>query len=238
MNINLRVLLVALVLSISSIARSQVLITLLFGEALNTPKIEFGLVGGMNRSYLLDIDQSKGANFFNLGFYFHINLQNNSYLSTGVLVKSNTGANGMNTYPIGNQSLDSIFADGTLSKKIGYFYVPIMYQYRFATRWYAEAGFQVGLRSKATDNFTESTLGGDLEFTIENRDDYKHVDGGLIGGIGFKLDKEPKGPAVGINYYYGLVNISETGGTLKNSTIYFYGKIPIGVAPKEKAPID
>ena len=45
----------------------------------------------MNRSYILDIEDAKGKNNFNLGFYFHILMKNSSYLSTGVLVKSNVG---------------------------------------------------------------------------------------------------------------------------------------------------
>ena len=70
------------------IVEAQVLISLVFGEALNSEKIEFGLVGGMNRSYINTISASEGMNNFNLGFYFHILMKNNSYLSTGVGVKS------------------------------------------------------------------------------------------------------------------------------------------------------
>jgi hypothetical protein len=63
----------SLFLLLSLTSEAQVLISLLFGEKLNTPKIEFGMVGGLNRSYLNDISNSKGKNYFNLGFYFHIN---------------------------------------------------------------------------------------------------------------------------------------------------------------------
>jgi len=50
-------------------------ISLLFGDALNTPEIEFGLVGGINRSTFLDMETAEGVNNLNLGFYFHINLK-------------------------------------------------------------------------------------------------------------------------------------------------------------------
>src|SRR5512133_3230126 len=76
-------------------SNSQVLISILLGDALNTDKIEFGLVGGLNQSYITTISDSKGLNNFDLGFYFHIQLKNTSYISTGVLVKSNVGATGM-----------------------------------------------------------------------------------------------------------------------------------------------
>lgn len=217
-------------------AKSQVLISLLFGEALNTPKIEFGLVGGINRSYMLDIEGSKGLNTFNIGFYFHIKLNEaqTSFLSTGVLVKSNTGARGMNTYPIGNQDLDTLYENGELTKKVGYFQVPIMYQYRLKQRWYFEGGLQVGLRNKAFDIFSEEAFDGDLSFTTRVNEQYKRLDAGLLGGVGFKFKRELKSAAVGINYYYGLVNVSKTDVEIKNSAIYFYAKIPIGASGKKK----
>jgi hypothetical protein len=90
---------------------AQVLISLLLGDDLNSNKIEFGLVGGFNQSYFRDVAEAKGLNNYNLGFYFHINLKNDSYLSTGVLVKSNVGATGMPTYPIGNEDFDDLFQD-------------------------------------------------------------------------------------------------------------------------------
>jgi hypothetical protein len=224
------------VLGLSTQVKSQVLISLLFGEALNTPKIEFGLVGGFNRSWIYDIEDSEGLNNFNIGFYFHIMLKENSFLSTGVLVKSNVGARGMPTYPIGDDDFDSVFVDGELTKKINYFYVPIMYQQRFNNRWYVEGGVQLGLRNKTYDIFTlEDSFGGDLDYTRDTRDDYKYLDAGLIAGIGYKLKKRLKSTAVGINYYYGLMNVSKVPDQkIKNSSLYVYFKIPIGAGMKEK----
>jgi hypothetical protein len=215
--------------------KAQVLISILLGDKLNTPKIEFGMVGGLNRSYLNDISGSTGLNHFNLGFYFHINMKNNSYLSTGVTVKSNVGATGMPVYSIGNADFDSIYKDGTLTKKISCFYVPVMYHLRFNNRWYVEAGPQFGLRTKAEDVFKVTSLDGDLSYTKDVKDQYTRLDAGLIAGAGYKFKKEIKSMAVGINYYYGLVNVSKTPDvTMKNSSIYFYLKIPIGIG-KEPA---
>jgi hypothetical protein len=223
-------------LLLSLTPKAQVLISLVFGEALNTPKIEFGMIGGLNRSYLNDISGSEGLNHFNLGFYFHINVKNNSFISTGVLVKSNVGATGMPVYSIGNPEFDTIYQNGTLTKKISCFYVPIMYHHRFNNRWYVEAGPQAGLRTKAVDIFETSTLDGDLSYTKDVKDQYTRLDFGFIGGAGFKFKKELKSMAVGINYYYGLVNVSKTPDvTMQNSSLNFYMKIPIGLgadAPK------
>ena len=232
---------IAVLLTLSAQVKGQVLISLLFGEALNTDKIEFGLVGGFNRSWIYDIEDSKGLNNFNLGFYFHFMLKNNpnSFLSTGVLVKSNVGASGMPTYPIGEADFDSVFADGELTKQINYFYVPILYQQRFKNRWYLEGGFQLGLRNKAYDIFEIEAFDGDVSYKVDARDDYKHLDAGLMAGVGYKLKKRLKSSAVGINYYYGLMNISNVPDQkIKNSALYVYFKLPIGAGMKDKPPDD
>jgi hypothetical protein len=228
-----KIVILSFLMSFSVALNAQVLITLLLGDKLNSEKIEFGLIGGLNRSYINDISSSEGLNNFNLGFYFHFLVKNNSYLSTGVLVKSNVGASKMTTYPIGDPNFDTIYYDGDLTKKISYFYVPIMFHQRFNQRWYIEGGMQPGLRSKAKDIFTTTMQEGDLSYTKEVGDEYKRLDFGLIGGVGYKFKKEPKSMSVGINYYYGLVDVNNISDqTMRNSSIYFYMKIPIGVAPK------
>ncbi len=241
----LRIITLALSLIIVNKGDSQVLISILFGDALNTPNIEFGLVGGDNISYFTDVPGSKAMGNFNIGFYFHILLKENSYLSTGVLVKSNVGATGMPTYSIGDAAFDSIYASGTLTKKINYFYVPILFQQRFNdNRWYLEGGFQIGLRNKANDIFDQSAFNGDLSYSTNVRDDYKHFDVGLMGGAGFKFKKQIKSMALGVNYYYGLMNVNAVSDTqIRNASAYIYLKIPIGAnaeksAAKAKAKAD
>lgn len=219
-------------------SQSQVLISLLLGDKLNSDKIEFGLLGGLNRSYWTDISESEGMNNFNIGFYFHLMLNENSptsFISTGVLVKSNVGAEGMPTYPIGDTDFDKVFADGKLKTQVNYFYVPMMYQQRFNNRWYMEAGIQSGLRSKAYDTFETKELDGDVSYKLEVSDQYNRLDFGFVGGAGYKLRKQLKSSAIGINYYYGVVNVSTRPGVKKkNSSIYFYCKIPIGVKKAEQ----
>ena len=223
----------SLFLLLSLTSEAQVLISLLFGEKLNTPKIEFGMVGGLNRSYLNDISNSKGKNYFNLGFYFHINMKNNSFLSTGVLVKSNVGATGMPVYSIGDAEFDSVYQGGTLTKKLSCFYVPIMFQQRFNNRWYIEAGPQAGLRTKAYDIFETELDGNDLAYKRDVKDEYTRLDFGITGGVGYKTKRILKSMAVGISYYYGFVNVSKTPDvTMKNSSLNFYLKLPIGLGAK------
>ncbi|MCK5693544.1 MAG: PorT family protein [Bacteroidales bacterium] len=234
-----RLCIITLLISLSTTSKAQILISLFFGDALNTEEIEFGLVGGLNRSYWLDVDESSGLNNFNLGFYFHINMFETSYLSTGVLVKSNVGASGMPTYSIGVPDFDDVFSEGELTTQINYFYVPIMWHQRFNNRFYLEGGLQLGLRYKAYDYFhlEEAEIGGEVDYKRDVRDDYTRFDLGLLGGFGYKVRKQTKSTAIGINYYYGLLNVSRIPDmNIKNSSVYLYVKIPIGTHKKEELP--
>jgi len=231
----LRIIVLAVSLFIPASLNSQVIISLLLGDALNTDKIEFGLVGGWNRSNIYSISDAEAMNNFNLGFYFHILIKNNSYFSTGVLVKSNVGATGMPVYSMNDPDFDAVYEGGTLTKKIPCFYVPILFHQRFNNRWYIEAGPQLGLLHQEVDIFEVSKLGGDLKFTLDVKDQYKRIDAGFTGGIGYKFKKQVKSMAVGVSYYYGLVDISaDPAREIRNSSLNIYMKIPIGVGKSKE----
>lgn len=220
---------ISLLYLIPQFAHSQVIISLLFGEALNSEKIEFGLTGGVNYSYFRDIEEANALRNFNLGFYFHILMKNNSYISTGVFVKSNVGASGMSTYSIGVEEFDSLFIDGSLTTRINTFYVPILYHLRFGNRWFLEAGPMLGLRTKAYDIFSTTVLEGDLEYRLNVSDQYTRLDAGLMGGIGYKFRKQRKSISAGVSYYYGLVDVEKDPDlTVRNSSLYLFLRIPIG----------
>jgi hypothetical protein len=151
-----------------------------------------------------------------------------------VLVKSSVGASGMFTYWIGNDDFDALFETGTLTTKLGYFYVPLLFHQRFHQRWYVEFGPMPGLRNKAVDIFETEVLDGDLEYKKDVDQEYKRLDFGFMAGVGYKLSKQTKSMAIGVNYYNGLVNVSKTSASsINNSSIFIYVKIPIGVKKSE-----
>ena len=59
-------------------ANSQVVISLLFGDKLNSESVKFGLDGGINYSNLSNANSSDNQSGFNLGFYFDIQLKEHS----------------------------------------------------------------------------------------------------------------------------------------------------------------
>ena len=218
-------------------ANGQVLISLLLGDVLNSEKIEFGLDGGANFGNIANLESSKSLAMFNLGFYFDIKFSQNLMLHTGVIVKSTQGANKLNTYPLGNDSLDMVFSDGYVTRKVNNFSVPILLKYRFAGRFHIEAGPMLALRTTGNDEFKNTFYEkDDATFRLDIKDNYKRIDAGIMVGAGIKLYKKiPKSSQIGVRYYYGLVDplISNTGKSQNFSSLYLYFSIPIGVHKAE-----
>ena len=210
---------------------SQVLISILLGDKLNSGKIEFGLEGGWSLSHLNGVDPSKGHSNYNLGFYFDFAMKDPAwFVSTGVRVKSTMGAEGIDVYSLENADLDAVFATGSITRKLNYFNVPLMMKYKFSSHIYAQAGIQLGLRYKGTDTFLNSVENDDdLSYKVDIKKEYHPLDGGLCGGIGYRL-LGGNGMNIGLQYYYGLIDvrISDASPDEFNRVLYINVGIPIG----------
>lgn len=220
---------VILLFSIQSV-NSQVLISLIFGDKLNSPKVEFGLEGGANFSTISNLEGAKNRTDFNLGFYFDFKLKNPAWIiNTGVIVKSTMGANGLAVYSLDDAALDNAFAGGHVDRKINYFNVPIMIKYKFDNNIYVKAGTQLGLLSKAYDEFKSNYEGEDLVYKNKIRDQIHVIDAGLAIGAGYRL-MGGNGMNIGVNYYHGLVTVmkGDSNPNQYNRSFYLTVGIPIG----------
>jgi hypothetical protein len=228
-------------------ARSQVLMSLIFGDKLNSPNIEFGLDGGVNFSSISNLDSDYKRDF-NLGFYFDFNLKNPSWIfNTGVIVKSTMGAKDIAVYSLNDEKLDAVFAEGSVKRNINYFNVPLTIKYKFNNNIYVKAGTQLGLLSTAHDLFRQNYDGEDVEYKNNIRDKIHVVDAGLVIGAGYRI-KTKYGMNVGLQYYYGMVPLlkGDDSPNQYNRSLYVTAGLPIGKgkagkraaekAAQEKAP--
>jgi hypothetical protein len=227
-------------------AHSQVLISLLFGDKLNTGKIEFGMNGGFNLTHLRGIEDAKGQNNWELGFYFDFLLKEQSpwYITTGVYVKSNVGGTEIPLDYEGNRTInDSVYngfvaANGKVEKQFNTFYVPVNLRYYTKCGLFFDAGAQIGLVFKTRDLYQADVDGYSLEYQVikgvVDNGLYKWFDGGVDAGIGYKLKKS--GYKIGVWYYAGLTNIykNDLGYEAYNSSLYVLATIPIGKKKAEK----
>lgn len=224
-------------------AQSQVLITLLLGDKLNSEGLEFGLEGGLNMANISGFEDNRTKSFFNLGFYFDIQIKNQWSLYTGVLVKSTLGAQDFQSDDLDFMDME-IFAAAedlvenlpgfvdeeelTYTQRMNTFLLPFYIKYRFANNFYLKAGPQVGLRHKAWVEFESSSKNeGEILLKEHNKDDIQRIEAGFGGGFGYKFSKD-KGMSIGIKYYYGLVDVYKEKSGTRNSSINFHVNIPIG----------
>lgn len=233
-----KILLIAALLLCSRAANGQVLISLLFGDKLNTGKIEFGLDGGLTLTSTDGLPQAGTLTTWNLGFYFDIKLKDPAWMvHTGVLVKSTLGADHIPVYPLNDPGLDEEFSGGSVTRKLNYFNVPIMLKYRPKGQFFLEGGVQLGLLYKAADTFFQQVPdAGDLSYKLDIRDQYYRLDAGLIVGVGYRL-LGGNGMNVGLRYYYGLADVvkDDTIPGQFNRAVYLTVGIPIGAGKAAKA---
>ena len=223
-------------------AKSQVLISLLLGDKLNSPNLEFGLDGGVNLGTIQGLHDAERFTGFNLGFYFDIKLFKNKnwMFNTGVIVKSPHGAEDLPVYSLNNTALDSVFVGGKVARKLRYFNVPLAMKYTFKNRIFVKGGVMLGLRYRCFDEFTnEIEEEDDLKFEVDIKDKFHPIDAGGYLGVGYRL-MGGNGMNLGVQYYHGFVDITidDSGSNEYNDQIYFTVGIPIGkgkAAEKAKA---
>lgn len=232
-------LLITAFLFVSIESQSQVLISLLLGDKLNSDGLEFGLEGGFNWTNISGMETNDFARKWNLGFYFDIRLKNQWSFYTGVLVKSDMGVDKLtdNDLEFLEATIYKDFDDpnlqakGDYSQKMNYFLVPALAKYTFKNNIYAEAGPQFGLMYKGWVEFESDIEGKEAIIKENNKDKINRLDAGIMGGLGYTFQKGP-GWTVGAKYYYGFVDVYKDRAGTKNSSFFVKLNIPIGAGEK------
>ncbi len=207
----------------------QVLISLIFGDALNSGKIEFGLEGGLNWSNITGMDSKDYLRTFNLGFYFDIKLNDPWYIYTGVLVKSNLGTDKLSQNDLELLKFLEYEEIGEYSQATKIFQVPILMKYRFENNFFILAGLQAGLTYNAWIEYNTETDNQETNIRYYNKDDLNKLDVGAMAGIGYKIkEKDDHGLSFSFRYYYGFVNVYKNLSGVKYNSFFLEMTIPIG----------
>jgi len=219
----------------ASQANSQVIIALLFGDKLNSDKLEFGLAGGLSLSNVSNFYNTKTRGSFNLGLYFNIKLDERWYIRAEAVPKFPTGASELNPYSLNDPNLDSLLYNADVTRKIKNIALPILIRYRIGNLLFAEAGPQLDLRTKAKDVFES----GDLTYGNKIEDNITRFDFGFAFGLTQKLNKHTGAMALGVRYYFGLTDIDKlTEGAQKNGVFQILASIPVGTGKQNQKKKD
>jgi len=209
---------------------SQVLITLLLGDDLNSDKLEFGLEGGGNFSTIGGLASNSFLPDWNIGFYFDIMIKENKPWNfyTGVLVKSRLGTGNLSESDVNKLiDFDTFLTRGDYNQRISTFIIPTFIKYKFNQHLYLEAGPQFGLMYNA---WVEYEYEDDDEYIHKknyNKDIFNKIDFGFAAGTGYRF-KGRTGWTVGVKYYYGIIDAIKTIDNSNNQALFLKVNIPIG----------
>ena len=214
-------------------ANSQVLISLLLGDKLNSDGLEFGLEGGLNWSTISGFESEQYSRSFNLGFYFDIRIKKQWSLYTGTLVKSKSGIDQFSVNDLTLLNARTYSETGEYKQVVNAFLVPVLLKLKIKKLFYVEAGTQLGLTYDSWIEYNSNNNGVEGRIREGNKDQFNKFDIGFMGGAGFKL-MEDKGMTFGIKYYHGFLDVYKNIANTKNSSIYLKVNIPIGANKKKK----
>ena len=209
-------------------SNAQVLISLVFGDQINSGTIEFGLEGGVNFPSISSLDGNAKSRF-NLGFYFDIKTKNPKWLvSTGVKVKATLGMDDLPVYSLNDPALDSSFVNGNVDRKLNYFNVPVMMKYKLSKHFALQGGIMPSLRYKSYDHFYNEIDGNELTYKNNISDQFTQIDFGAIGGLCYRF-MGGNGMNLTVQYYYGLTDVNKDASLKQyNRSLYLLLGIPIG----------
>ncbi len=217
-------------------AHSQILISLLLGDKLNSGNMEFGLEGGANFSSISNMGSNKRIGTFNLGFYFDIKIKDQWSLDTGLLLKSSMGLKDLSEDDLDFLQVDTFNVDGEYKQRLEYFLLPALIKYKFKNNFYLEAGPQFGLMRKAWVEFNSNVDNMESKIKQTNTDMIKRMDVGVVGGAGYRLLKGI-GWTIGVKYYYGFIDVYKDRSGTKNNSLFLKLNVPIGLSQESKGEI-
>jgi len=214
----------------SGIVRGQVLISILFGDKLNTDKLIFGLHVDYSWNKITNIEPQDALGKINLSLFFNVRINDHWRSQIEALAKYTRGGKGMDLYSLSEPALYDQFANagGSVERKISYVGLMGAIEYDIDRTWYLEAGPQLTIRTKAKDIFSAKTDDGDLELTRDIRDEIARWEFSVITGFGYKFGKG-SGMALGLRYNWGLSDVQKNSpGSQQNRGFYIVSNIPIG----------
>jgi hypothetical protein len=219
---------IILLTCLCELSQAQVVIALLFGDKLNTGTLEFGIVVTPGSTDISNIVSKRRENL-SLGIYFNIHPDRKFFFHIEGIAKGSFGAEDMTPYPVGNDTLNDLFANGSVERKIKAFSLPILGRYSITPKLFIEAGIQPDMMLKSKDIFTTKVNDNELTYTTVISDQVALLDFGVAGGLFYKFRKDKRSMGIGIRYFQGLTDIlPSTTGNQANSAWQLNVTIPIG----------
>lgn len=209
-------------------AQSQVLMSLIFGDDLNSEKNLFGLHMNESTHHLSNYGPGKDLRSFSMGLFFSHRINEKWMWNLEMLAKYKRGMKGLPFYDLGDEELNALFQESTAAKTIKYLSVPFTMRYYRTEKLFLEFGPQISMRMKAWDKFETKDGANKLEYKHDIRDQINKFDIGYVVGIGVMVGKDHIN-ALGIRHHQGFSDvIKDSPGNQHHSQWALYANLPIG----------
>lgn len=185
---------------------AQVIISLLFGDKLNSDKLLFGLHVNYTMSTLTNLEGAEYSGGIKAALLFNFKLGNRFRMQTELMPPFAFGTKGLPPYSIGDPALDAQFQGGEVTRRIFLTGLTALVQYRVYDYIGVEAGPGIYLRMKARDIFSVEQETGDLSLERKITDQTSTFEVGFAIGAFYQLGKGT-GMLFGLRYYIGLTDV-------------------------------
>jgi len=202
----IRITLIALLISVSTLCQSQIIIALIFGDKLNSDKMKFGMDLGANYSTINSFQSNYNRTSLNLGLFFEFKLSDRLLLSPNLFFINESGGSKLPTYSLNDTILDAALSESQVLRKMKYFSLPVLLKVRLFNQFYFDLGPQISLLSKANDIFYEKSDKGNISFESDIKNSINLWDFGGVVGFSYKLRKG-EGLSINLRYYQGFLPI-------------------------------
>jgi len=219
----------------ATLAHSQVLIALLFGDKLSSEKFQLGINLVGNWQNVTGWEGTKNRFSIGFGIYGTWKLSKKFALQPELLFKDPRGAAGVPADVFGNANLDPLLENAAVTMKLAYVSLPVLLKYHLTPSFSLGFGPQIGYLSSARNEYVAQVYSEeDLIFKDDIKSRLNKFDFALAFNLEYKLMRK-RGIHIGIRYYLGLTDIikNNPGNSVRNSVIQINLGIPVGKMHKE-----
>ena len=215
-----------------AVSKSQILISILFGEQLNSGKMEFGLVGGLNYSKLPGLEAPEFKRSFGLGLFLDYTFTDTWILAVEANVKKSLGSDNLQLadfpYPVN----DTIVQESTKAyRNLNLINVPVLINYRFKNRLGIGAGFYASIVHGTRDYVQYSQKNWTSTFERSFTDQINRLDFGVSGMVHFHFLGNP-GIQLRGRINYGLTEVFKESSGLSSNNLWYSITVAVPIVIK------
>ncbi len=209
------------ILFVSLSAQSQVIVSLIFGDALNSPNTQFGLDIGANGSSVTNYDIAGFTGGLEAGMFFNWKYADKLALYSGVMVNSNRGFSGDETLvdPEYDPEIESGYEYRYMKTRLVYVGAHSSIRYYLSPSFSLAGGVNVSLRTKQDNEVHYKKDEADLGVKYSVKNEFLPIDMGPMFTFIYQF-KKGKGMSINAKAYYGLLDIATEVPGYQNS--YFF----------------